>query len=251
MVDRSREFASLLSPKQQNKKCAGGSTTSPYVIFASDLLSKIISMESILVTIYCRYVGYHVHFTANQGNKVMPSEERITLDQCFATFIETCGSEIRELRQRNGGNSQHYNEIFLYLIERLKALNRIVGKMQAERRKYSSRNPFKLLTGSGAVSTTQLQFGKPEKQTSRQIPLEASGQNYQPQTLVQKSFSDRYESEIAPPSKMKEYSEIAQKHKELFNKENKVLREKFSEEVLEAGIFYILYCTNTEFTTIL
>jgi hypothetical protein len=68
-------------------------------------------------------------------------------------------------------------------------------------------------------------------------------------------FAERYESEIAPPSKMKEYQQFAAKHKEALLAESKQLSEKYDEDLQAAhsaehavtGLFEML----NEFLTVM
>jgi hypothetical protein len=48
------------------------------------------------------------------------------------------------------------------------------------------------------------------------------------------SFAQRYIDEIAPVSKLKEYNDIAVKHKEVLFKEAKILKARFSDDMLES-----------------
>lgn len=50
----------------------------------------------------------------------------------------------------------------------------------------------------------------------------------------QQSFAQRYIDEIAPVSKLKEYNAIAVKHKEVLFKEAKILKARFSDDMLES-----------------
>ncbi len=47
----------------------------------------------------------------------------------------------------------------------------------------------------------------------------------------EKSFAERFVDEIAPPSKMREYEQVASQQKDLLLKESKSLQRKFSQEV--------------------
>jgi hypothetical protein len=47
-------------------------------------------------------------------------------------------------------------------------------------------------------------------------------------------FADRYVSEVAPPKLLQTYVGFAEQHKQLLERENKELRDRFSEELLEA-----------------
>jgi len=104
--------------------------------------------------------------------------------------------------------------------------------MQSERRKYSSKNPFKFLVTSKPLNIAKEAIG--EKENTKLLPVEKEGRDSVNGTLVKSTFADRYESEIAGPSKMKEYLDISKVHKDMLLKESKVLREKFSEDMIEA-----------------
>lgn len=53
-------------------------------------------------------------------------------------------------------------------------------------------------------------------------------------TSAAADFAERYNSEIAPPSKMKEYQQFATKHKEALLAESKQLSEKYDEDLQSA-----------------
>lgn len=52
--------------------------------------------------------------------------------------------------------------------------------------------------------------------------------------LTSSSFAQRYVDEIAPISKLREYENVAQKHKDTLLKEAKILRVRFSEDMQES-----------------
>lgn len=95
--------------------------------------------------------------------------------------------------------------------------------MQNESHKFASRDPSRLLTsteGSKHKFEISLIDSKKKEQIKVNPPV--------------KNITDRYTSEIASVSKMKEYDNIALKQREALLQENKALREKFCEDVQEA-----------------
>jgi DNA repair ATPase RecN len=95
--------------------------------------------------------------------------------------------------------------------------------MQNESFKYASRNPFRLLT-SIKESKEKIEISLVDSKVKEQLKVNPPA----------KKIADRYTSEIASVSKMKEYDNVALKQREALLQENKVLREKFSEDVQEA-----------------
>ena len=51
---------------------------------------------------------------------------------------------------------------------------------------------------------------------------------------VDASFAQRFIDEIAPPSKMKEYEQVARKQKDILMKESQSLQKKFSDEIQQS-----------------
>jgi len=101
--------------------------------------------------------------------------------------------------------------------------------MQSTQQKYSPSKSFRLLT-------TSKQFkGLLQSCTNVKKPEEdSSDKNCSKQFAVGKQIAERYESEIATLSKMKEYKDISSKQKDKLFHQNRMMRQKFSEEVLEA-----------------
>ena len=95
--------------------------------------------------------------------------------------------------------------------------------MQNESYKYTNRNSFRLLTSTDG-SKEVFQISSIDSKVKDQIKNNQSA----------KKMADRYTSEIASVSKMKEYNGIALRQREALLQENKSLREKFSEDVQEA-----------------
>lgn len=89
--------------------------------------------------------------------------------------------------------------------------------MQKERRKYNQ-NPYRLHSLIKSAS-------KPARQT-------LSIQSSRPRERSSKA-SDRYQGEIAPPSKMKEYQSVADKYKNSLSQENRYMQQQYSEDLKE------------------
>jgi hypothetical protein len=100
--------------------------------------------------------------------------------------------------------------------------------MQNESYRYNAkRNPFRLLSALA------------DDKKSVVLPSPGQIDSIQQKALAKdkpsnSKLADRYTSEIASVSKMKEYENVVSKQREALMKENRTLREKFSEDVLEA-----------------
>jgi ABC-type Na+ efflux pump permease subunit len=126
--------------------------------------------------------------------------------------------------------------------------------LQRQRDKYS-RSPFFLLTGGTKSEFTEAAIKSSREKAAESgrgslqahgsgstldAPVKKGGQTtatapkqQSPPPLPQ-SFVDRYESEVAPPAKLKEYQSIASKHKSILLKESKMLQAQYSEDLREA-----------------
>ena len=111
------------------------------------------------------------------------------------------------------------------------------------------RNPYKLHTSNNNVKNNKSL--KYENNNSFDFKLKQNNNT----NKLSKSFADRYEDEIAPQSKLKEYKQLTEKHKLICEKDTKKLQEKFSEDMqetskMETAVEQISYLL-TEFVNIL
>jgi hypothetical protein len=122
--------------------------------------------------------------------------------------------------------------------------------LQRERERYT-KNPFFLLSAASnennaentASGTAIVECNKPPAtssnitNSSKKLSTKSSKDenlNGTKVPVVTQSFVDRYESEIAPPARFKEYEAIALKHKDILLKESKALQAQYSEDMKEA-----------------
>lgn len=110
----------------------------------------------------------------------------------------------------------------------LNDLNKLMRKMQNESEKYSSRQSAKLVSSSK-------QFAKSSSSVlETSLVYEVSKSSSDLASKQKAILVERYSSEVATVSKLKEYDDVARKQKETLLKENQSLKVKFSQEVLEA-----------------
>ena len=143
--------------------------------------------------------------------------------------------------------------------QKLQCTSKCLQTMQRQRIKYSSQSPFKLTTrtlsprGSNSSGTsTRSSIGRTKTPSTLLTPtannntaapapapinisMQAAAVAAAPPLLqVADGFSDRYESELGPPKKLKEYQRFVAKHKDALLVENKQLKAKFSEDLIAA-----------------
>lgn len=284
-MDRTAELVALLHAQESGRKLAA----SPYVLQASQLLSKLLSFENLLEVTADAFIDYHrwhpyKHVLCGDASN-MTENDRTEFSQQIAIFVTTFATEIRELRRSIGPKqsssitkpgpsvADHREEVVSYLLDRLSSFAKTSQRMQKEREKYAL-NPLMLLSGTAdelfggkgvpSSSSSNKGTGTSKKITqaggtepvnefasvlnkldstnttagsknnnSNKSSSSASSAAPIPAPLTQ-SFVDRYEAEIAPPSRLKEYKSIASKHKDILLKESKDLQVQYSEDLKEA-----------------
>lgn len=227
-------------------------SASPFILRACKMFAQLKAMRKVVDKIFDDYVDYHHHMVGKKSS--LKPADRTNLDQEMSLFIATFVSEVHELKRNNSTDSisesnpavlEHYTEVIAYILDQLSSLNQEVHRMQKERKKYH-RNPFLLISSeSNKYNIPNLKDLSIDCDDSKSSPLNetSSRSNFEANSSTQfvvkpslpKSFAERYESEIAPPSKMREYDDLATKHKAILLKETQQLREKFSEEMQEAN----------------
>mmetsp|Transcript_4606 Transcript_4606/g.4731 ORF Transcript_4606/g.4731 Transcript_4606/m.4731 type:complete len:335 (-) Transcript_4606:103-1107(-) len=218
---------------------------SPFVLRAVEMLTQLVAMEKVVRKVFVDYVDYHKYLPSKKSS--MTEIERAELDKEIALFIATYVTEVHELkRNREAADDpgkpsiKHQTEIVSYLLERLSRLNKRVQFMQKERQT-CSKKPFRLTRG--AHDNTSIPIAETSSSSSApgiQTPVSTlsssppSSTSQMMRNEVSDSFAERYESEIAPPSKMREYQTIASRHRVSLLKETRQMQEKFSTERKEA-----------------
>lgn len=230
-------------------------SASPFILRACNLFTQLKAMKNVVDNIFDEYVEYH-HLIGKKSS--LKASDRANLDQEVALFIATFVKEVHELKRNNNTDSlndgnpsvlEHYTEIISNILYYLSILNKKVHHMQKERKKYH-RNPFILISSADSNKFIIPNFKESSQSSSNQdinsknrmdktSSVTKTSQEMNTvdtsKTSLPKSFAERYESEIAPPSKMKEYESVAANHKAALLKETRQLRDKFSEEMQEAN----------------
>ena len=249
--------SSSSSHNNGNRKFA----TSPFVLQSSQLLSKLLSFEHLLEVTADSFIDYHrwhpyKHILCGEVSN-MTDNDRVEFSQQIAIFVTSFATKVRELRRVIGphGNNgytiaDHREEMVSYLLERLSTFTKTSQRIQKEREKYSL-NPLLLLSGdddtirSITSSSSSSNIPATSSMTKENNEFAAvlnkldtkhhhnnnnknhNNSNNNPPAQVTQSFVDRYEAEIAPPTRLKAYKSIALKHKEILLKESKVLQVQY------------------------
>ena len=263
MMDRLVELCSLASSSSsaagQDRHRIGAS---PFVLQSSQLLSKLLSFEHLVEATADAFVDYHrwhpyKHMLCGEASN-MTDNDRAEFSQQIALFVTTFASEVRELRrsiaqarqQLGPAAADHRDEVVAHLLDRLGSFTKMSQRMQKEREKYSL-NPLALLTAADTLATAPSSsslsarggrgqetefvsvFNKLDTAKAASAAIATAGASGAAAPLTQ-SFVDRYEAEIAPPVRLKEYQAIARKHKEVLLRESKDLQSQYSEDLKEA-----------------
>jgi len=186
----------------------------------------------------------------------------------FATEVRELRRSIAQARQQMGPSAaDHRDEVVAHLLDRLGSFTKMSQRMQKEREKYSL-NPLALLTSADTLasapsssSSSSSGWGRRGQETEfasvfNKLDTGSAGTKAAmaagagaanaaataaataaaaaaPAPLTQ-SFVDRYEAEIAPPVRLKEYQAIARKHKEVLLRESKDLQSQYSDDLKQA-----------------
>lgn len=151
-------------------------------------------------------------------------------------------------------NIAHYDSVATYLVEKLRMLTKRSQHLKRQRVKYNA-NPLRLLTSgmdsgadnevgsrrelehksAGSVhgaadysSTAAVSVSAPAAHASGSAGKASGGSK---STVLDSDFVSRYEAEIASPKRIREYSDIASKHKESLLKETALLRTQFDSQL--------------------
>ena len=179
----------------------------------------------------------------------LSEEERAVLDRHILSFLGSAAAEVNELRQlvdEDGPSSESAfrSSVVQSLGERLSSFSKAVEKMQSERR-LRSIDPLRLLsdqplhqsaptsygdrisasTASRAAGGTERGRGETEQQRKAILPLSSS------------SFAQRFVDEVAPPSKMREYRDIALRRRRALLQESELMHARFGLEFQEASMY--------------
>ena len=164
------------------------------------------------------------------------------MDRHVLSFLGSAAAEVNELRQlvdeaEDGTSSEvaFRTSVVQSLGERLSSFSKAVEKMQTERRQRSI-DPLRLLsdqpahgygqkTATGTGTGTGMELRKdPAASSSSTSESSSSG-----------SFSQRFVDEVAPPSRMQEYHDIAQRRRRALLQESALMHARFGLEFLEVS----------------
>jgi len=278
-MDRTIEWNNLLkhmntindSVINDNRTLQQRRSPTPFLINASQLLIQINTFETLLDAIYEDYIDYHgnlplsLSYTLLLRPKTRTSftdDDRRRLSQEIALFLTTLATEINELRRTitmtNDTSLYNYNkhqrEIISYLLERLTNFTKQSQHMEKERIRFY-RNPYKLHSSKNYTNCKN-KNNKNDSNNNYDFKLKHNNNNDgNSSSKLSKSFADRYEDEIAPQSKLREYKELTERHKVICEKDTKKMNAKFSEDIqetskMETAVEQISYLL-TEFVNIL
>lgn len=222
----------------------------PFLINASQLLTQINTFETLLHAIYEDYIDYHGSLPLSLCYSLLlrpktrtsfTDDDRRRLSQEIALFLTTLATEINELRRSitmttdtslNNYN-KHQREIISYLLERLSSFAKQSQNMEKERKRFY-RNPYKLHSSQDINTRSIKNNNKNDSNKSNNFDFKLKhNNNVSDSNKLSKSFAERYDDEIAPQSKLKEYKHLTEKHKAICEKDTKMLNAKFSEDVQE------------------
>ena len=266
-MDRTAELTSIVFSQHEQAPSSGSSNngnrkfaTSPFVLQSSQLLSKLLSFEHLLEVTADAFIDYHrwhpyKHILCGEASN-MTDSDRVEFSQQIAIFVTSFATKVRELRRVIGPHdnngytmADHREEMVSYLLERLSNFTKTSQRMQKEREKYSL-NPLLLLSGdddmmrsmSSSSSKTHATSNTSENNEFAAMLNKLDTKNVNnknntssstnPPAQVTQSFVDRYEAEIAPPTRLKAYKSIALKHKEILLKESKDLQVQYRYETI-------------------
>jgi len=228
-----------------------------FTIHAHNLLRKLLLMEDKILKNYNNYVNYFGRPKSGVQLLEMTNAKRTALEQEITVFAVSWTTEVNELKRnyaadfnfkKKSQSSEYYSAVISYLLERLQKFTNFTLSMKSERSKHNI-NPFKLHTDMTAlkkwsISKHKVESADPPSSSKKNFVfrmLSSSVVNSQPivatvpaATSLPADFATRYTSEIAPPSKLKEYEEFSLKHKASLMAESKQLSEKFSENLQTA-----------------
>ena len=273
-MDRTGELHALFHLLGEENVQPRGRVTwslSPFLLSACRIMKQIVGIEREMEHQSYAYIGYDQHLSGNSG---MSDEDRFSFEDHIQRFVMTCASSIHELKVSKelkmkkrliedhsiGIEDHHCVAVAEILFSRLGDLSKRFQSLSKERQRYDL-NPLSLLCGLEGGDTKDKAKAKARSTTTGRNPLaglglgfgqdstnssssgsssstssssSSSSSNNAKNPVVPKGFADRYVDEIAPPSKMKHYEEIAQSQKEQLFAESSCLHSKLSEDAREA-----------------
>eukprot|EP01036_Dinobryon_divergens_P026396 gene26394-35039_t len=253
-MDRTKEFLSLvqLSPISSSYPIATIVLPSLFLIKAGAISKQIESFSELIRKWRIPYIDYHKYLrnplnprtkNGDDGLAALSEEERAVLDRHILSFLGSAAAEVNELRQlvdEDGPSSESAfrGSVVQSLGERLSSFSKAVEKMQSELR-LRSIDPLRLLSDQPLHQSAPTSYGdrisaaaasgaagETERETQQQrksiLPL-SSG-----------SFAQRFVDEVAPPSKMREYRDIALRRRRALLQESELMHARFGLEFQEA-----------------
>ena len=166
------------------------------------------------------------------------------MDRHVLSFLGSAAAEVNELRQlvdeaEDGPSSEvaFRASVVQSLGERLSSFSKAVEKMQTERHQRSI-DPLRLLSdqpahGYGQKTATGTGTGTGSGMELRKDPAASSSSTSESSSSG--SFSQRFVDEVAPPSRMREYHDIAQRRRRALLQESALMHARFGLEFLEVS----------------
>lgn len=232
--------------------------TNPLLLAAMRALERIERMRTKLAETDYTYVDYDRFLRRGGVIGGMSQEKREMLDMEVQTFLIECTTSLKEFKRLTGANNsdgskgEHFSQISGFLFDRLHALSTAFTQMKRRHRRYNV-NPMRLFgdmqaRDDPALNTVVAAASPPPKaQKGSKANSNATSEGASISSSLSSSsagsgegggvaadFAERYTSEVATTAKLREYDRIASNHREKYLRETKELRNKFSQEAMEA-----------------
>jgi hypothetical protein len=209
------------------------------------VLQRVTEMEERIAQVHYAYVDFDKYLRrggVEAGG--MTAAARASFDGEVQAFLVRCTASLKEFKRVAAG-SEHYMQVSLFLLDRLHGVSGAFTRMKKQQRQYDV-DPIKLLTVMegredgkfrdvvSSSSASSHKHAQAEAKRASAKDKKAPGGTDASGASVPPDFADRYVSEVASSSKLKEYDAIATSHRSKYLNETRDLRKKFSQEAEEA-----------------
>jgi len=237
MVDRSGEFAELVGGARPGPFAA----PSPFVLKCASVLGEVQSREMYLAGVYEEFVGYHDRVLGAKWPERLG--DRAEIGQEASLFVATALSDVQELQRiarycaaGEPARQRHYEGVLANLSKRLERFAKNNKQMQRERERVCSRGPLRLFSApssssSASSSTPPIPVSYQQKQQQGGLSRAARQKEREKEEEEAKRFAERYESEVAKPSVLRQLDDIVARQKASLLKEATHLSQVFSQEL--------------------
>ena len=243
---------------------------SPFVLKASTVLKKLTDFQELLDDIYGVFVNYHKFLADREEAEVMTNRDRDELSKEITMFIATVASELNDLKYMmgnsdaavtvdltwlqslNGSSRAHYQEMIAFITNTLSDFTKRVQKMHKEKNRLAL-EPFRLFSSEhdaygddvegslfqgtqgrdkrGATFSSLFDRGGSQPQQENKSSNTSGGGESQPGATASQSLVSKYERRAGTASQLRDYDQLASKHKEALMKEATDMQTKFSEDL--------------------